>query len=211
MKGRTERQSANPTQTNSANFTAMKEWIEYISQFGHLKKEEIDLITSQATEWKLRKGEYFSEAGKIPKQVGFVVKGVIRIGSYDNQGGEITKYFIDENRLVVDYENFEASLTSSDYLQAVTDCQLIVFSKRDWEKLYSQIADWDKMVSKAVQKAFQVHLERRTALVSEDAVTRYLSFLEKFPNIANRVPQAYIASYLGITRYSLSRIRKNLR
>lgn len=189
----------------------MKELIEYFLQFGNLNKQQIDFITSKATELKLRKNEYFSEAGKIPKQVGFVVKGVIRICCYDNKGKEITKYFIDENRLVVDYENFEANLVSSDYLQAVTDCKLIVFSKQDWNELYNTMIDWDKIVSKAVQKAFQVHLERRTALVSEDAVTRYLSFIEKFPTLANRVPQAYIASYLGVTRFSLSRLRKNIR
>lgn len=189
----------------------MDEWIEYISQFGHLKKEEIDLITSKAAKLELRKGECFSEAGKIPNQVGFVVKGVLRICCYDNMGRDITKYFVDENRLVVDYENFKANMVSSDYLQAVTDCNLIVFSKRNWEELYTAIIDWDKIISKAVQKAFQIHLERRTALVSEDAVTRYLSFLEKFPGLANRVPQTYIASYLGITRFSLSRIRKNIR
>lgn len=188
----------------------MKELIEYILQFGNLNKQQINLITSKATELELRKNEYFSEAGKIPKQVGFVVKGIIRICSYGNEGEEITKYFIDENRLVVDYENFDANLVSSDYLQAVTDCKLIVFSKRDWEELYNTIIGWDKIVSKAVQKAFQIHLERRTALVSEDAVTRYLSFIEKFPTLVNRVPQAHIASYLGITRFSLSRIRKNI-
>lgn len=189
----------------------MKELIDYISQFGNLSKQQIGLITSKAIELGLRKGEYFSEAGKIPRQIGFVVKGVIRICCYDNKGREITKYFIDENRLVVDYDNFETELVSSDYLQAVTDCKLIVFSKQDWEELYKTIADWDKIVAKAVQKAFQIHLERRTALVSEDAVTRYLSFLEKFPTLANRVSQADIASYLGVTRFSLSRIRKNIR
>ncbi len=189
----------------------MNELIEYLLQFGNLNKQQTDIITSKATELKLQKGGYFSEAGKIPKQVGFVVKGVIRIYCYDNNGGEITKYFVDENRLVVDYENFEANLVSSDYLQAVTDCKLIVFSKQNWEELYHTITDWDKIITKAVQKAYQIHLERRTALVSEDAVTRYLSFLEKFPTLANRVPQAYIASYLGVTRFSLSRIRKNIR
>ncbi|QNF33334.1 Crp/Fnr family transcriptional regulator [Adhaeribacter swui] len=189
----------------------MEELIAYILQFGTLNKQQIELITSKATALELKKNEYFSEAGKIPKQVGFVVQGVLRMFSYDNKGEEITTYFIDENRLVVDYENFVACLVSSDYLQAVTDCKFIVFSKQDWEELYQTIIDWDKIVNKAVQKAFQIHLERRTALVSKDTVTRYLSFLEQFPTLANRVPQAHIASYLGVTRFSLSRIRKNIR
>ena len=97
----------------------MTELIEYILQFGNLDKQQIDLITSKATQLELRKGEYFSEAGKIPKQIGFVVKGVICICCYDNNGREITTYFIDENRLVVDYENFGANLMSSDYLQVI--------------------------------------------------------------------------------------------
>lgn len=189
----------------------MEELIEYILQFGNLNEQQIELIRKKATETKLRKNEYFSEAGKIPKQIGFVVKGIIRICYYNNNGEEITKYFIDENRLVVDYPNFEANMESSDYLQAVTECKLIVFSRQDWEELYKTINDWDRIVTKAVQKAFQQHLERRSALVSEDATTRYLSFIEKFPTLSNRVPQAYIASYLGITRFSLSRIRKNTR
>ncbi|WP_445430793.1 hypothetical protein [Chryseobacterium indoltheticum] len=54
-------------------------------------------------------------------------------------------------------------------------------------------------------------MDRRSPLVSEDATTRYLSFLEKFPKVANRVPLSYVASYLGITQQSLSRIRKNIR
>jgi CRP-like cAMP-binding protein len=189
----------------------MNELIEYLLQFGNLDKQQIEVIRSKAIELNIRKNEYFSEAGKIPNQVGFVVKGIIRICCIDNKGEEITKYFIDENRLVVDYENFEANQISSDNLQAVTDCKLIVFRKKDWEDLYNTIIDWDKIVNKAVQKAFQIYLERRTALVSEDAFSRYISFLEKFPSLANRVPQAQIASYLGVTRFSLSRIRKNIR
>jgi CRP-like cAMP-binding protein len=189
----------------------MKEFIEFISQFGSLSEVEIDFIRTKGKELKLRKNEYFSEAGKIPKQLGFVVKGVIRICNYDDKGEEITTYFVDESRLVVDYENFESDSVSSDYLQAVTDCKLIVFDKTDWEALYDTIHGWDKVVTRAVQKAFQIHLERRTALVTQDASARYLSFMEKFPRLANRVPQAYIASYLGITRFSLSRIRKNIR
>ncbi|MGA0556614.1 Crp/Fnr family transcriptional regulator [Larkinella sp. VNQ87] len=189
----------------------MKAFIDYLLQFGQLTQPQLDLILSKATALELRKDAYFSEAGKIPKQIGFVVEGVLRVCHDTDKGEEITTYFIDENRLVVDYANFEAGLPSSDSLQAVTDCKLLVFSKRDWDAFYTAILDWDKLVTKAVQKAFELHLERRTALVSEDATTRYLSFLEKFPTLAHRVPQAYIASYLGITRFSLSRIRKNSR
>lgn len=189
----------------------MKALIDYMLQFGNLNKQQTDLISSKATILELRKDEYFSEAGKIPRYVGFVLEGIFRFCYYNNKGEEITNYFVDENSFVADYQKFEASIAASDYVQAVTDCKLLVFSRENWSELSSIIMDWDKMVTKLFQKCLLETIERRSPLVSEDGTTRYLSFIEKFPTLANRVPLSYIASYLGITQQSLSRIRKNLR
>jgi CRP-like cAMP-binding protein len=189
----------------------MKEFVEYILQFGNLNEQQVGLISRKATELQLRKDEYFSEAEKIAKQVGFIVEGILRVCYYNNKGDEITKYFIDENNLVVDLESFENETPSTAYVQAVTDCQLIVFSKNDWQELLDTIIGWDAIVHKIVSKALTQKVARRSPLVSEDATTRYLKFLEIYPSVVNRVPLSYIASYLGITQSSLSRIRKNIR
>ncbi len=189
----------------------MKELVNFILQYGNLNQQQIDLITSKASELELTKDEYFSEAGKISTQVGFVLDGVMRVCYYDNKGEEITKYFIDENNLVVDLESFQNSICSSAYVQAVTDCKLLVFSKHDWEELLNTIVGWDAIVHKIIARALMQKIERRSPLVSEDATTRYLSFMEKYPKILNRIPLSYLASYLGITQSSLSRIRKNIR
>jgi len=189
----------------------MNEFIAYILQFGNLNEQQIGLISRKATEMQLRKDDYFSEAEKIAKQVGFVLEGVIRVCYYNNKGDEITKYFIDENNLVVDLESFENETPSTAYVQAVTDCELIVFSKKDWQELLNTIIGWDAIVHKVISKALMQKVERRSPLVSEDATTRYLKFLEIYPTVANRVPLSYIASYLGMTQSSLSRIRKNIR
>ena len=100
----------------------MKEFIEYALQFGSLNKQQIELVATKMTELKLQKDQYFSEAGKIPKQVAFVIEGVVRGCYYNNQGEEITRCFISENSLAVDYFHFEAGTTSSEYLQAATNC-----------------------------------------------------------------------------------------
>ncbi|MFD1605084.1 Crp/Fnr family transcriptional regulator [Flavobacterium artemisiae] len=189
----------------------MKELVNFILQYGNLNQQQIDLITSKASELELPKDEYFSEAGKVSTQVGFVLNGVMRVCYYDNKGEEITKYFIDENNLVVDLESFQNSICSSAYVQAVTDCKLLTFSKQDWEELLNTIVGWDAIVHKIIARALMQKIERRSPLVSEDATTRYLSFLEKYPKILNRIPLSYLASYLGITQSSLSRIRKNIR
>lgn len=188
----------------------MNELIKFILQFGNLNKQQIDLVEKKATEIQLQKDEYFSEAGKIPRQVGFIVEGVIRVCYYNNKGEEITRCFISENSLVVDYANFEANTASSDYLQAITTCRVILFSKKNWEEHSHTISDWDNIKNKMIQKCL-FQKTRKGPVISQDATTRYLEFMENYPSLTNRIPLAYIASYLGVTQQSLSRIRKNIR
>ena len=194
--------------TTIANFAPMKELIEYILQFGNLNKQQIDLITSKTTEKELRKDDYFVEAGKMFNQVVFILDGILRICYYNNKGEEITKYFVDESHL---FANPYKGEPMTEYIQAITDCKLIVFSQQDWDELSNTIVGWNDITNKIFQKALVEKLDRRSSLVSEDATTRYLTFLKKFPTLANRVPLSYVASYLGITQQSLSRIRKNIR
>ncbi|WP_394775246.1 Crp/Fnr family transcriptional regulator [Flavobacterium sp.] len=189
----------------------MKEFIDYILQFGNLNQQQIDLILSKSTQLEFKKEEYFSEAGKVSNQVGFVLDGIVRVCYYNNKGEEITKYFIEENNLVVDLESFDNEIPSTAYVQATTDCKLLIFSRKDWKKLLDTIIPWEAIVHKIISKALRQKVERRSPLVSEDATTRYLMFLEIYPNVVNRVPLSYVASYLGITQSSLSRIRKNIR
>lgn len=189
----------------------MEELINYILQFGDLNKQQTDLIISKAKTIELKKNEYLSEAGKIPKYVGFVLEGIFRFCYYNNKGEEITHYFISENSFVADYQKFETQVVASEYVQAVTDCKLIVFSKKNWDEISNTILDWDVISTKIEKKCLINSIEKRSPLVSEDATTRYLSFMEEFPNLVNRVSLSYVASYLGITQQSLSRIRKNIR
>jgi CRP-like cAMP-binding protein len=189
----------------------MKELIEYVLQFGSLNKQQIDLISNKAIELNLHKEAYFSTAGKIAQQFGFLLDGIIRVCYYNNKGEEITKYFIEENNIVVDLNSFDNNIPSSSYVQAITVCRLIVFSKQDWQELLNTIVGWDNIVHKITSKALLQKVERISPLVAEDAKTRYLKFLEIYHTVANRIPLSYIASYLGVTQSSLSRIRKNIR
>lgn len=188
----------------------MKELIDYITQFGDLTKWQSDFITSKARILELPKNEYLSEAGKVPKYVGFVLEGVFRFCYYNNNGQDITYYFIDENSFVADYPRFELQAVASEYIQAVTNCKLLAFTKKDWDEISQVIIGWESISGRIEKNCLSVSIERRSPLVSEDATTRYLTFMEKFPQLLNRVPLSYVASYLGITQQSLSRIRKNI-
>lgn len=189
----------------------MDTFVNYVLQFGDLNKQQLDLILNRSQTLKLRKEEYFSEAGKIPKYVGFLLKGVVRFCYYNNKGQEITHSFVEEYNFVSDQQRFEAQIISSEYIQAESDCELLVFSKKDWDTIGNTIISWKEIENLILKNCLLKAIERRSPLVSEDATNRYLLFNEHFPGLVNRVPLSHVASYLGITQQSLSRIRRNVR
>ncbi|RYE20203.1 MAG: Crp/Fnr family transcriptional regulator [Sphingobacteriaceae bacterium] len=188
----------------------MEKIIDYLLHFGSLNDQQMALIQRHATELILHEGDYFSEAGKVANRVGFILEGVIRVSYYNKDGEDVTRYFIDENNFVVDLNSFDNSIPSSEYVQAVAECKLLVFSKRSWDDLSLTILGWDAIVAKITSKGLLQKIERISPLIAEDATTRYLTFLERYPGIANRVALVFIASYLGITPSSLSRIRRSI-
>jgi CRP-like cAMP-binding protein len=192
-------------------FAGMKEFINYLLQFGHLNQQQIDLIQSKGAYKEIKKDEYFQEAGKIPREVGFLSEGIIRICYYNNKGDEITKYFIDENNLIVDINSYNQNIPSSGYIQAITNCTFIVFSKDAMQDLSMTILIWDDIINKIMNKALIEKVNKISPMLAEDATERYRNFFTQFPTLANRIPLSYLASYLGITQSSLSRIRKNIR
>ncbi|MFD1470418.1 Crp/Fnr family transcriptional regulator [Hymenobacter caeli] len=189
----------------------MDELFAYLLQFGSLNQRQLDLIASKATPLALGKDAYFLEAGHVARRVGFLLEGVLRICYYDNKGDEITRNFIDEHHLTTNLRGLEDGLASSEYVQAVTECRLLVFAKRDWDELAHTMVGWSEMVHKMTAKHLMEKLARISPMMAQDATTRYREFLNNYPRLANRIPLSYLASFLGVTQSSLSRIRKNIR
>jgi len=86
----------------------------------------------------------------------------------------------------------------------------LILSQTDIQELSSTIINWDAIINKIISKALMNKVNLISPMIAEDATERYLTFLKNFPLLVNRIPLSYIASYLGITQSSLSRIRKNL-
>lgn len=188
----------------------MEALINYLLQFGHLNQQQIDLIKSKAVIKEIKKDEYYQEAGKIPREVIFLTEGIFRICYYNNKGDDITKYFIDENNFVVDINSYNQRIPSGEYAQAITDCRYIVLSRDAMRELSMTIIAWDSIIAKITAKGLAEKVNKISPMMAEDATERYLNFFSGFPTLANRIPLSYLASYLGITQSSLSRIRKNI-
>lgn len=189
----------------------MEPLINYLLQFGNLNKLQIDLIKSKVVFREIKKDEYYHEAGKTPREIIFLMEGIMRACYYNNQGDEITKFFFEENNFVADINNYNQAIPSTEYIQAVTDCKYLVLSKAAMNELAMTIIEWDRIVSKITAKGLAEKVNKISPMMTEDATERYLKFLTNFPTLANRIPLSYLASYLGITQSSLSRIRKNIR
>lgn len=189
----------------------MKAFIYFLLQFGNLNQQQIDSIISKSINLELKKGGFFWEVEKTSKYVGFVTNGVLRVYYHNDRGDEITNYFIEENHWLSDWDNLGKTATHIANLQAITHCSLIVFLKEDWKQLSQSIVGLNDIIQKIIIKHKSKKLERRSPLISEDTTERYLSFLEQYPNIVNRIPLSYVASYLGMKQQSLSRVRKSIR
>lgn len=189
----------------------MEQMINYLLQFGQLNQQQIDLIKGKAVLKSIKRDEYYHEAGKIVREVIFLTEGIMRVCYYNNQGTEITKYFFDENHFIADVNSLNLAIPSTEYIQAITDCQYIVLSKSALDELSMTIVGWDAIIAKITAKGMADKVNRISPMMTDDAKERYLRFLTNFAGLANRIPLSYLASYLGITQSSLSRIRKGIR
>ncbi|KUJ59242.1 cyclic nucleotide-binding protein [Flavobacteriaceae bacterium CRH] len=184
--------------------------INYLLQFGNLNKQQIELIKSKVVFRETKKEVFYHEAGKIPNEIIFLTEGIMRICYYNYKGDEITKYFIDENNFLADINSYNQEIPSTEYVQAVTDCKYIVLSKSAMKELSATIIEWDKIIAKITSKGLADKVNRISPMMTENAKERYEKFINNFPDQANRIPLSYLASYLGITQSSLSRIRKGM-
>ena len=159
----------------------------------------------------IKKDGYFLMAGEVPNQIGFIVSGLLRLFYIDNTGAEINKYFCSENTLAISYSAFLLREESKLYIQALEDSQLYVIDYEAYNQLIESHICWEIAARKLAEMLFILKEKRESELLLSSAQERYLSFLKDYPHLERKLNQYHIASYLGITPESLSRIRSNLR
>lgn len=182
----------------------------YLSQLNFLNEQEINYAIAFFENITIKKNEFFVSEKKNCSQIGFVLKGAFRAFSTDENGEENTTCFKFENQIVTSYESFVSNKISNISIQAIEDCDLLVISRTNFLHLVEKIPSWIAVQNLLTQQEF---IEKEKYLVhfkNKPAKEKYQQLLTENPEIINRVPVNYIASYLGITQRTLTRVKKEI-
>lgn len=159
---------------------------------------------------KLKKGDYFLKEGQNVNQIAFVEKGALRF-FYLMDGKEINNHFFLDNDYAVSYLDFLKGTPSRYYIQAIEDCELYTFSSQALQIAYDSSKNWERFGRIIAESVYATATSRFESFLFLSAKERYLQMLNDYPSFIQRIPLYHLASYLGIERESLSRIRKEIR
>lgn len=169
--------------------------------------EEIIRSLFHQKEWK--KGEHLLQAGQICRHVLFIETGLVRY--YINYDGlEKTTYFNKENEFVCDNMSFLTQVPSGVNIQAIEDSTVWMISYAGLQQFYKEVSTGERFGRLAIEEVFVSAASQIVSLYTDPPELRYQKFIHNFSDIAQRIPQYYTASYVGIQPQSLSRIRKRL-
>lgn len=187
-------------------------------QFADLMKDRYNLTDNHIKAWlaicnhkHLNKGDQFIVADQPSPQIAFNLNGIFRLYYIDKNGNDYTKGFIPENNMVSSYSALIENRGSYFNIEALKDCDVLIFDYDDWKVLMGQDLQWYPLLLSLVEQAYIMKEKREKGFLLDDATTRYLTFRQFYSAIEKDLKQYHIASYLGITPVALSRIRKKLK
>ena len=187
-------------------FTALLEDINILSD------REIDIISSSFEKEPLSKNNSFLVAGERCMKIGFLCSGILCSFIYNEEGYEVVKHFLEPYQFFTDLSSYEHKQPAKLNIIALTDSVILSITKQENDKLQAQIPRWEYVQGLFASRALNRMIQMQNFLHFGSASDKYQHFVKNHPNLARHVPLKYIASYLGITQSSLSRLRReNLR
>jgi signal-transduction protein with cAMP-binding, CBS, and nucleotidyltransferase domain len=192
--------------------SALNQFREHIQTFVPFSDAEWQTLMPYLEVSTLKKKKNFAEPGKVCNHIGLVVKGSVRF-FHVKDGEEITGYFCFENEFISSYKSFLTRQPTINYIQALEDTVLVTLSYNGTQQLYA-----DELIGHKMERLYRLIAEhylicyedRVTSFITQTPEERYNKLLETGGEILQRIPQHYVANFLGITPVSLSRIRRRI-
>jgi CRP-like cAMP-binding protein len=181
----------------------------FINQYVSIEEGELDDIVDRFKTRTVKKNDFLLEEGAICKDLVFVQEGCLRLYYVDNDI-EVSVWFAFKNSSAIDIYSFISEKPSGYFLQAIEDSEILYLPKTELTRLYQTHPKMQEMMRRFWEDAVLTLIDRFTALQRDPAEQRYLDLLTKPPYI-QKIPQKYLASFIGVTPTSLSRIRKKIR
>lgn len=181
-----------------------------LNQFREISESDFAVISKHCHIETFPTGTVLLAEGKVARQLFFVLDGVLKITATTDKGTEVIHFFVKENKFCTILYSFLGGDTSRESIVAGVDTELIVFSKQELELVYKQLPYLEGLIQHITQQTLLEKIKVRNSYMGEDATTRYLKFITHQPDLMLRLPLSDIASYLGITQQSLSRIRREI-
>ena len=172
----------------------------------HIRAQIADNFTGKV----ILKNKFLLTAGKIADEYFYLEKGFMRAFAYDTQSNEITTNFYGPGQMVFEVSSFFNRTRSKENIQALTDCEGRYITYKQLNELFHALPEFREFGRSILVKGFSDLKTRMLSTITETAEERYAQLLKANPEIFQHAPLKHIASYLGITDTSLSRIRKDL-
>lgn len=158
----------------------------------------------------IRKNEYLWKAGQRCQNIYFIKSGVVRLFFYNEAGEENTVHFVSADKVIADVDSLSMNTPSSVSCAAAVDTEVVVLTASVIEKFNREVFEWTELRRRMTEKSLFDKIKVRDKIFQHEAKGRYLSFLEHFPLVASNVQASHIASYLGISQFTLSHIKGEL-
>ena len=184
--------------------------ITFIESIVPIPRQKVEEIAAHFHEIEIKKNEFFIKQGRICNNYLFLENGFIRSYTFDLDGNDVTTEFYSNNQIVFEVGSFFQKTLSKENFQALEDSDGWYIDFDQLNMLFHSIPEFREFGRMILVKGFISFKQRALSLINENAEQRYETLIKARPEIFQRAPLKYIASYLGITDTSLSRIRREL-
>ncbi len=183
---------------------------QFLNSYTQLSETEFGLISKIIIKKRLKSGSHLVEANKICNEIAFYNKGYFRYYYYSKTGDEVTSDFYFAPNFATSFTSLITGKPSGVNVQAMEDMDIWAINKTDLNNLYSKCHNIEKLGRLIAESVFVNSEQHLLSLLNKTATERYKDLLYNNPEYIQKIPLQYIASYLGITQETLSRVRKKI-